>query len=643
MVKNILLIIVCFFYLPAVAQRTNYRISADLLVVGGGTGGVAAGLQAARMGIKTIIVEPTTMLGGMLTAAAVSCTDGNDGLRGGMWEEFRQQLYKHYGTNKLNSGWVSETCFEPHVADSIFKMWVANEKNLSVFYGYTPKLVIKYGNKIKGVNFSGKTNTSFLEINAKVTIDATELGDILAMAGAGYDLGMEDKRMTGETEALEKNNIIQDITWSAILRDYGPGADKTIVKPEGYQREAYYCCNTDAPCDDTPWNGDKLKMLGYAKLPNKKYMLNWPIHGNDYYLNVVEKNDNEREKGYALVKNKTLGFIYFLQTDLGMSNIGPADDEVDHGLALIPYNREGRRVKGMVRLTINHIKEPYKYNLYRTGISVGDYPVDHHHGQYPGKVPAIEFPPIPSFNVPLGTLIPAKTEGLIVCEKAISVTNIVNGTTRLQPVVLLTGQAAGILAALAIRDKQAIKKIPVRKVQDQLLKSGCYIVPFADVQPEDPHWSAVQRTGVTGILRGIGKAEAWANKTYFYPDTIVPIREFVNNLKQYSYYCQRLSKDESLLYSGNDKSELLTFDQLESILWRLRKELWNVQRADEREWRKELRLFVSEEFNKDFTAANLMTKKEVSVIVDRYLGTFYRIPIDLNGNPLAGYRGNKKK
>ncbi|HRF19362.1 MAG TPA: FAD-dependent oxidoreductase, partial [Chitinophagaceae bacterium] len=68
----------------------------DVLVIGAGVGGTAAAIQSARLGAKTILVEPTTMLGGMLTAAGVSCTDGNDQLPSGMWEEFRQALYKHY-------------------------------------------------------------------------------------------------------------------------------------------------------------------------------------------------------------------------------------------------------------------------------------------------------------------------------------------------------------------------------------------------------------------------------------------------------------------------------------------------------------------------------------------------------------------
>lgn len=523
----------------ALAQREVRTINTEVLVIGGGAGGTAAAIQSARLGIKTVLVEPTTMLGGMLTAAGVSCTDGNDQLPSGIWEEFRQALYKHYNRKRLNTGWVSNTNFEPHVADSIFKAWVAGEKNLTVIYQQIFKSVLKKGNKVTGAVFNTQPVSTTLRIYANVVVDGTELGDVFANAGAAYDLGMDDPLISGEKEARVKNDIIQDLTWAAILKDYGPGADKTIPCPEGYDSTLYFCCCTDAPCTDKPWNGDKIKMLNYGKLPRSpgakydKYMLNWPPHGNDIYLNVVEESYELRVMSYEKAKLHTLGFIYFMQTTLGMKNIGLADDELDGGLALIPYNREGRRVRGVVRMNINHIKDPYTTELYRTGISVGDYPVDHHHARYPGKVPEIEFPPIPSFNVPLGALIPEKLDGLIVCEKGISVTNIVNGTTRLQPVVLLTGQGAGVLAALSIKMKKKVRDVPVRLVQEELLKAKTYLMPFVDVKQDDPHWEAIQRVGVTGILKGYGKAEGWGNKMFFYPDSNITRRELAISLNKF--------------------------------------------------------------------------------------------------------------
>ncbi|MGB3153014.1 MAG: FAD-dependent oxidoreductase [Chitinophagaceae bacterium] len=545
------LIIFCLL-MPAriSAQQINRTVETDVLVIGGGVGGTAAAIQAARMGVKTILMEQTNMLGGMLTAAGVSCTDGNDQLPSGMWEEFRQALYKHYGRNKLNSGWVSNTNFEPHVGDSIFKAWAGREKKLKTYFGYSFESVQKVGNKVTGATFHNKDLKKFLTVKANVVIDATELGDVFAAAGADYDLGMDDPAVSGEKEAREKNAIIQDLTWAAILKDYGPTADKTIERPANYDPTKYYCCNTEAPCTDKSWNGDKLKMLNYGKLPRSpgatvdKYMLNWPAHGNDIYLNVVEDSQESRVRSYELAKQHTLGFIYFLQTQLGMKNIGLADDELDGGLALIPYNREGRRVKGMVRMNINHIKNPYDYNLYRTGISVGDYPVDHHHAQYPGKVPEIEFPPIPSFNIPMGALIPEKIDGLIVCEKGISVSNIVNGTTRLQPVVLLTGQAAGILAAKVIVPKKKhieVRQVPVRAVQEELLKAKAYLLPFVDVKPDNPYWEVIQKIGVTGILRGNGKAEGWGNKMFFYPDSTVVAEKLEDDISEYVQGYEKLN------------------------------------------------------------------------------------------------------
>jgi len=523
-------IVFLLLFLSSFAKAQNKKGQADIaevLVVGGGVGGTAAAIQSARFGAKTILIEQGQMLGGMLTAAGVACTDGNDKLGSGIWEEFRLALRAHYGKEKLSSGWVSNTNFEPHVADSIFKILAKTEKNLIVYYGYRLNSIKKRDNQVVGAEFISIESSKILTIASKILVDGTEMGDAMAMAGAKYNLGMDDPKETGEKEAREKNNIIQDMTWAAILKDYGEGADKTIAKPAGYDPKLFYCCCTDAPCDGKPWNGGKWKMLEYGKLPkspggkHEKYMLNWPPHGNDIYLNFVESSEADREKNYELAKNQTLGFIYFIQTELGLKHIGLAEDELNKGIAWMPYIREGRRLKGKVNFTLNHVKNPYDYDLFKTGISVGDYPVDHHHERYPGKVPQIEFPPIPSYSIPLGSLIPESVKGLVVCEKAISASNLANGTTRLQPVVMLTGQAAGALAANCAKEKIQPEQVSVRRIQEILLNANCYLMPFIDVAKNDPAWNAVQKVGLTGILKGKGIAEHWANKTLFYPDSTI--------------------------------------------------------------------------------------------------------------------------
>jgi hypothetical protein len=502
-------------------------IRTDVLVIGGGASGVSAGLQSARLGAKTIIVESTPWLGGMITSAGVAAFDGNHYLPSGIWAEFRENLYKVYGgPAKVATGWVSMTLFEPHVGDSIFKAMAAREKKLTVLFKHRFVKIIVEKNRVVGAVLATAENTT-ITIFAKQTIDATELGDAMAKASVAYDLGMEARSITGENMGIEESNdIIQDITYTAILKDYGIGKDCTITKPANYDPREFDGACTDYYFDKKRQKPtvDAKKMLDYGRLPNHKFMLNWPGYGNDIYLNIVELADEQREKELVKAKEQTYRFIYFIQQQLGFKHIGIANDEYPTAdrLPLIPYHRESRRIKGVVRFTMNSIANPFEGDpLYRTGVSVGDYPVDHHHRKNPAAPQHLHFFPVPSFNVPLGTLIPQSVEGIIAAEKCISVSNLVNGTTRLQPSVLLIGQAAGTLAALSVQANTTARNIPVRKVQTALLNSKAYIMPYIDVPVTHKAFAQVQRIGATGILRGTGVPKNWANQTWFYPDSLV--------------------------------------------------------------------------------------------------------------------------
>ena len=522
--------IIYFFSLLLVIEtqaQTTYKT--DVLVIGASASGIAAGIQSARMGVNTIITEPTTWLGGMITAAGVSAFDGNHSLPSGLFGEFREALHKVYGgPSKVSTGWVSNTLFEPHVGDSIFKSMVLQTKGLTVKYQFKFLRVLKNNDTITGAVFVDEPTNQQITIYARQVIDATELGDVLANAGVPYSLGMEASAATGEdVHVSETNDIVQDITYVAILKDYGMGVDKTIAKPKNYDPSEF-----DGACTDYYFNTanpkpnvDAIKMLNYGKLPNQKYMINWPNRGNDIYLNVVEMDDANRQSELVKAKEQTLRFIYFIQHQLGFKNLGLADDEfpTHDKLPLIPYHRESRRVKGLVRFDVRHIAKPFDAPspLYRTGIAVGDYPIDHHHKKNIKAPQHLDFYPVPSFNIPLGSLIPQRVSGLIIAEKSISVSNVVNGTTRLQAIALLIGQAAGTLAALSVQQNLDAQEIPVRKVQLGLLNSNAYIMPYYDVSLSHNHFVAAQKIGATGILKGEGVPFSWANRTLFHPDSLV--------------------------------------------------------------------------------------------------------------------------
>lgn len=511
--------------------------SYGVIVIGGGASGVTAGVQAARGGVNTLIIEETSWLGGMLTSAGVSCIDGNYKLPSGLFGEFRDSLAIRYGgLDSLKTGWVSHVNFEPNIGAEIFQNMVNAESLVCSIFEREVVSVVKRDNLWEVEVIYGDEISIY---RAEVLIDATELGDIAAYLGVSYDIGMDSRSESKESIAPEiGNDIIQDLTYVVTLKDYG--CDMTIDRPKGYDAERFYCSTDDDRCVDPKPNQakwSKESMLGYGKLPNGRYMINWPIEGNDYYANTIEMDRAERKLKLAEAKNFTLCYLYYMQTELGFSSYSIADDiyPTDDNMPLIPYYRESRRVDGVVRFNVNHITDPFTQDqaLYRTGVAVGDYPIDHHHYRHPDweALPELHFYPVPSYSLPLGVMFPKNIKNLIVAEKSISVTNIVNGTTRLQPVVLQIGQAAGASAAIMVKSG---KEVSVRAVQEELLSCGGYILPYLDVAKSHPDFRVYQRVGATGLLRGEGRNVGWENQTWLNIDSILTAEDVKLGFKDYT-------------------------------------------------------------------------------------------------------------
>lgn len=619
-------------------QTGNLKKQTEVLVIGGGTGGVSAGIAASGIGVKTLIVEESPWLGGMISAAGVTCTDGNHNMPSGIWNDFRERIYQVYGgPAAVATGWVSHTQFEPHVSDSIWKRMAAAHKGLEVLYGWKFEKVIRGGGRVTGAQFKNSVGST-LTVTATICIDATELGDAMASAGVPFSLGMEAGSETGEDVGVPAtNDIVQDLTWVAVLKDYGKDADCTIVKPNGYDPMEFDGVCTDYYNNKTlkAPNVDAKKMLDYGRLPHNKYMINWPNAGNDTYLNIVNLNATEREAELEKAKQTTLRFVYFIQQQLGFRHLGLTNDEfpTPDRLALMPYHREGRRIQGLVRMNIKNISNPFGYGapIYRTGISVGDYPIDHHHKKNPAAPQHLDFYPVPSYNIPLGALIPQNETGLIAAEKSISVTNVVNGTTRLQPVVMLTGQAAGILAALSVKKGKAPQQIPVRDVQTALLSKGAYLMPYYDVKPADPHFNAIQRIGATGLLRGRGEPYLWANRTWFYPDSTVNTAEFMASIDA------QLLKEKPSFYG----TSLTIQDAMDFTRLLLTKNAISQGKKVSGSFEKEIELqWASWKLN-NFTPTRLITRREFAVLLDKIADPFTSFPINHKGQFVGQHHGKQ--
>lgn len=476
--------------------------SYDVVVIGGGTGGTAAAVEAARDGASVLVAEPSPWLGGMLTSAGVSAIDGNYRLRGGIFGEFCDSLAARYGGYEaLKSGWVSNILFNPAVGAEV--LW-----NIAEGAGVQTRMQTGFrsARKVwKGWKISLSDGRTVL---ARILIDGTELGDVARAVGAA---------------ALPAEGPVQDLTYVLTVKEYDH--DVLIPEPEEYDIEHYRSCclnpladNRDGvnAKDQTLWSPEM--MLSYGRLPDGEMMINWPVDGNDIYIDYLSLSEADRDAAMQKARNRSLGFLYFLQHELGYTRLGIADDVYPSpdGLPFYPYYREARRIAGRDTMTLEAAARPYDFDLYTRAVAVGDYPVDHHHIQHPDwrSLGHTTSGRIPSFSVPLGVVIPVATEDFLVADKAVSVSYVMNGSTRLQPVILGLGQAAGALAALAVRTGKHPSEVPVRDVQNVLLDRGCYLLPFLDLKPSDEGFRQLQEDGINGIVRGQGRSVGWSNETW---------------------------------------------------------------------------------------------------------------------------------
>jgi hypothetical protein len=502
------------------------HLATEVLVVGGGAGGTAAALQAARRGAKTILVSEFPWLGGMLTSAGVTAPDGNElaCLQTGIWGDFLRQLSQRQ-PGGLDHAWVSFFTYEAAIGAAIFADWVAALPNLRWIAGQTPQQVLRQGNQVTGVIFEHD------RIDAAVTIDATELGDLLALGDIPHRWGWEWQAEFGEPSApiaaneLTQRYPVQVPTWVVVLQDFG--ADQTapaIPAPPNYNPQHYE--KAWANYADGGLAGAAI-CLNYGRLPADRFMLNWPTHGNDYGEGVARLlGDAAHRQAYcqeALWHSQ--GFAHYIQSRLGRryglaTGSFPTPASVDgltpaerSAFALHPYYRESRRLIGQTTVREQDLLPlpsgrvaALPFTTSASGcedvsqcceaIAVGNYVLDHH---YPSGDIALSKKSMrwggrwtgTPFTIPYRSLVPATIEGFLVGEKNIAVTHMANGATRLQPLVLGIGQAAGMAAALCVEQRCQPRQLAVRSLQNALITDPIApnaVLPLLNLVPQDPQW-----------------------------------------------------------------------------------------------------------------------------------------------------------
>ncbi|HEY9886671.1 MAG TPA: FAD-dependent oxidoreductase, partial [Vampirovibrionales bacterium] len=524
----------------------------EVLVIGASQSGVSAAIQASRQGANVMLVSASEWPGGSITEAGVSAVDGNElqAFQTGLWGEFVARLAKKE-ENLLKYGWVSVFTFNPQKGKQLFEEWLAEENVIWLKNKEVKKILFdKQDNeKIVGVELQDGS-----VINAKVTIDATEKGDLLELANMDYKLGWEFKEEFNEASAPKKKSLLtkryplQELTWVFYIRDFGEDKAPKIQKPVGYSLEKahkrYWCAFKNEKLIkesrsfthnlfNPNWAGkykqfdefenffNKETFLTYGQVAPDLFMINWPKCGNDYSLNIERYFSSDKSQQAEFLREarvQSLWFAKYIQDVLG-DNFGLADSVFEPkpqndfipGFAYIPYNREVRRLIGVETFTENdlqpNLEEGERAKFNKDSIAIGNYANDHHYFEFaaPGSIKHYKLPPKSfkfggrytgtTFSIPYYSLIPATVDGLIVAEKSWSSSHVANGSTRLQPVCILVGQAAGSAAAIAAKHNIEPYDVNIKELQLALASdeiAAPTLVPLFDIKPNNPYRFAIQ-------------------------------------------------------------------------------------------------------------------------------------------------------
>jgi hypothetical protein len=530
------------FLLAGIAQpRAGY----DIVVYGGTSAAVVAAVQAQRMGKSVVIVSPDTHLGG-LSSGGLGFTDtGNKAVIGGLSREFYHRVWRHYeqpsawtwqkreeygnkgqGTPAIDRDQRTMWIFEPRVAERVFEDLVRDHK--------IPVHRNEWLNRASGVRKDGARIVSITTLSgktyrARMFIDATYEGDLMAAAGVEYHVGRESQATYGEkwngvqTGVLHHRHhfgvLSRKISPYVVPGDPSSGVLARIsTEPPGeygqgdkkVQAYCYRYCVTDHPDNRIPfakpegYDPKQYELLvriyeagwretfdKFDPIPNRKTDSN--NHGPFSTDNIGMSYDYPEasyERRREIMKEHERyqkGWLYFVANDprvpeevrQQMQRWGlPKDEFTDNGgWPHQIYVRDARRMIGTFVMTEHELM---KRRPTPESVGMGSYGIDSHNVQRyitaDGSVQnegdigvRLESP----YEIAFGAILPKRgqADNLLV-PVCVSSSHIAFGSIRMEPVFMVLAQSAATAAVLAIDAGAAVQDVPYSRLRERLLKDG---------------------------------------------------------------------------------------------------------------------------------------------------------------------------
>jgi len=490
--------------------------ASEILIVGGGIGGVAAALAACRAGRTVVLSEETDWLGGQFTSQAVppdehpwieqfGCTAGYRALRNGIRDYYRnwyplRPAARQWPALNPGAGRVSGLCHEPQVALAVLTGLLAPHRaagRLTVLTRHRPIAATVDHDRVEAVTLLDLETGHERWVTAQYVLDATETGQVLALAGLEWVVGAESRAEHDEPHArpVADPSDQQGITvcfalshhegadhvgerpagyefWRSYQPDFWPGPLLGWLAPEprtGEARARRLEPNPDLdPLDVAAFAradaGDKelwtfrriLARTLFSGLDSDLSLVNWPL--NDYWLRpLIGPGVEPDPAAVAGARELSSCLLYWLQTEAPRPDGGsgwpglrirPDVTGTADGLAKAVYVRESRRIRAVTTITEHHVsaelragRGPYRH---ADSVGIGAYRIDLHPSAAGQGYLDLDSMP---FELPLGALLPQRVTNLVAAAKNIGTTHISNGCYRLHPVEWNVGEVAGALAA----------------------------------------------------------------------------------------------------------------------------------------------------------------------------------------------------
>ena len=525
--RNVLLIVLMCCFMTATSKQSNQKdLTYDICIYGGSSAGIIAAYTALKMGKSVIVISPDGHIGGLSTGGLGQTDIGNKQAIGGFSHQFYQRLGKIYGEPET---WQ----FEPSAASQVFDDYIS-EANIQIIEDKRIEKVDKDGTQIKSVTLVNTygSNKKKQVVSAKMFLDCTYEGDLLALAGVSYTVGRESNSVYNETlngfqlpEYHKRSGYHQFPDGVSPYKIKGDpssglvwGVSSDAVSPTGegdHKAQAYNfrLCLTDSAENRIPfkrpkgYDPEKYELLVrlfeaqptmrkindyfiWSRMPNRKTDVNnrggfsTDMIGANYAW--PEASFEERKKIFEEHLSYTKGLLYFFATDKRVpdtlrnfvSKWGYAKDEYKDTDNFTPqlYIREGRRMIGEYVMTEHNCTGEQVVN---DPIGMAAYTMDSHNIQRivvdgmvknEGNVEVGGFSPYP---ISYRSIIPKRTDCTnLLVPVSLSASHIAFGSIRMEPVFMLLGQSAATAAVHAIDDNKAVQDINYDKLRAELLKQN---------------------------------------------------------------------------------------------------------------------------------------------------------------------------